>query len=152
MPSPATVSGVSASTARVAICRLVHDPAISHPLRPGRRRGFVLRSLLGGDEPLDGSQRIGIQAGRDEPFVQGVGLAGPAVVDALGLVEGGVGPQGSELVPGQVMAGSEAQRGVGCVPARGEMIGAAVLRPERRGCGPGWPVPRTGRGPARGGR
>ena len=74
--------------------------------------------FLGGDELFDGGQRVGVQPGRDQPFVQGVGPGGPAVVGVLGLVEGGVGAQGVEdSVPGQVMAGSQAQRSVGGVPA-----------------------------------
>jgi len=83
-------------------------------------------SLLGGDAPFHGAQRIGVQAGRDQPGVQGVGPGGPPLVDALGVVEGGVGAQGVELMPGQVVAGGQAQRGVGCVPALGEVIGAAA--------------------------
>ena len=43
------------------------------------------------DEMFDGGQRVRVEAGRSQLVVQLSALGGPAVADAFGLVEGGVG-------------------------------------------------------------
>jgi hypothetical protein len=68
-----------------------------------------------------------VQARRDEPFVQCVGFDGPAPVDAFGLVQFGVGTQGIELMPSELMARGETQRGVCVVPALGQVVRAQHL-------------------------
>ena len=87
-----------------------------------------------GDEPFDGAQRVGVQAGRDQPGVKGLALGGPAVVGAFGLVEGGVGAQRVEFVPGQLVAGGQPQRGVGGVAALEYSRSGCRRWPGRRGC------------------
>jgi hypothetical protein len=42
-------------------------------------------------EPLSGSERVRIEVGRDQAKAQGIGFGGPASVDALRLIESGVG-------------------------------------------------------------
>jgi hypothetical protein len=56
------------------------------------------------DEPFDGDQGVGVEAGRDQFGPQPVRLDGPSVADPFGLVEGGVGGKRIEFVPGQVVA------------------------------------------------
>ena len=56
--------------------------------------------------------------------MQGICFGGPSVVGVIGLVEGGMGTQGVEFMPGQVMADRQPQRGIGRIAALGMVIGA----------------------------
>ncbi len=60
--------------------------------------------------------------------VQGAGLGGPSVVGVLASVEEGVGANGVQFVPGELVAGGEPQRGVGGVAA---LVDQVLVR----GCG-----------------
>ena len=113
----------------MAICTLLHESAIS-PRFLGGLGGF-----LGGDEPFDGAQRVGVQAGRHQPGVQGVGPGRPAPVDPLGLVEQGVGAQRVEFMPGELVAGGEPERGVGGVPAGVQQVRVTGGGPGRANAG-----------------
>ena len=77
----------------------------------------VSPGLLFFDEPFDGGQRVGVEAGWDQLGAQLPGLGSPAVVGAFGLVEGRVGGKGVEFVPGQVVANRQPPRGVSIVAA-----------------------------------
>ena len=78
--------------------------------------------LLLGNKTLHCGQRVGVQVRGDQAGVQGISLGGPAPGDALGIVQRGVGAQRIEFVPGQVVAGGQAQRGVGGVPALEQQV------------------------------
>ncbi len=112
----------------------------------------LVGGLFFGDQPFDGGQRVGVQAGRHQPGVQGIGPGGPAVVGAFGLVEGGVGAQRVEFVPGQVVAGSQAQRGVGGVAALEQQARAGGGGLGGVDAGAGGQGGGTGRASGRGGR
>jgi len=51
--------------------------------------------------------------------MQGIRAGCPAIVCALGVVEGGVGAQRVEFVPGQVVADGEPQGGISRFPGLG---------------------------------
>jgi hypothetical protein len=61
----------------------------------------------------------GSRPGGTSPGVQGVGPGGPSVAGAFGVVEGGVGAQRVEFVPGQVVADGEPQGGISRFPGLG---------------------------------
>ena len=56
------------------------------------------------DEPFGESQGVAGEAGWGQLGVQLPGLGSPAVAGAFGFVEGGMGGQSAEFVPGQVVA------------------------------------------------
>jgi hypothetical protein len=62
------------------------------------------------DEPFDGGQ--GVEAGRGQLGVQLFGLGNPAVAGAFGFIQGGIGAQGVEFVPGQVVPDRQPPRGI----------------------------------------
>src|SRR5690242_16477713 len=84
-----------------------------------------LGRILVFDEPFDGGQGVGVEAGRSQPGVQLLGLSGPAVAGAFGFVEGGVGGEGVEFVPRQPVADRQPPRGIGVVAALCQGIGVA---------------------------
>ena len=91
----------------VGICALVRDPVISTYLpRLSPSAAFWAATSRSRWPAGRGPGR------RDQPGVQRSGSGGPAVVGALGLVEGGVGAQRVEFVPGQLVPGGQPQRGV----------------------------------------
>jgi hypothetical protein len=91
-------------------------------------------ALLLSDLAFNCSQRIGVKPGGDQPRPQRGGVPCPAAVNGLDQVEVGVGVQGVQLLPAQLVAGRDAERGVGGVPAlrevvwaaRGDLVGAGV--------------------------
>ena len=85
----------------------------------------VSADLLLFDKAFDGGQGVGVEAGRGQLGVQLPGLGGPVVAGAFGFVEGGVGGQGVEFVPGQVVADRQPPRGVSVVAALRQRVEAA---------------------------
>src|SRR6266568_6531410 len=78
---------------------------------------LITLATSGDKLPIDGGQGAGVEAGRGELGVQLRGVGGPAVAGAFGVVEGSVGGQGVEFVPGQVVADRQPPGGVRVVAA-----------------------------------
>jgi len=70
----------------------------------------VSPGLLFFDKPFDGGQRVGVEVAWGQLRLQLPCLSGPAVVGAFGVVQAGVGGEGVEFVPGQMVASRQSPR------------------------------------------